>query len=452
MNAKLTSYDPCDGEPIGEVEITPPELITRRVDEARRAQPAWADMPIEARAQCLLQAAEVLNAEGRELGQLLSREMGKPTRAGLGEVFYCASSIVGKTREIIAALKPRSVEDDSVRSIIYQDPLGVCAAIAPWNYPMSMPQWLVLPALMAGNSVVLKPSEETPLIAQAYVDILNRFLPPGVLSIVHGADQQGKALVQSDVDLIAFTGSLAAGRDILSTAAPDLKRVILELGGKDAFIVLPGADLDHAAAVAVENGFENAGQMCVSVERVYVHASQASEFESKLAALCAKIKVGSWRDAGAELGPMINVTQRAHVLAQMNEAIASGARVVAGGGPHPERFVLPTILAEVNGDMRIMREETFGPVLCLQTYQDTDEAIALANASLYGLGATVFGPEPQASQVARRLQSGMIGVNKSCFGADGTPWVGAKHSGYGFHGSAEGHRQFTQTRVVSWAK
>lgn len=452
MSDRLNSFNPANGDLVGEVAVATAEDVNEAVARAREALAGWQGQPLESRGDLMIRAADALGQRAEELGELLSREMGKPLKRGIGEVRFCANGIKSKVPEIIEALQPRTVEDDNTRSTLHYEPFGVCAAISPWNYPMSMPQSLVLPALMAGNTVVLKPSEETPLIAQAYVDTLNEFLPTGVLQIVHGADEQGKALVEADVDLIAFTGSRNVGKHILGVASRELKRVVLELGGKDPFIVLPDADLDEAAKCAVANGFENAGQMCVSNERVYVDAKVADEFEERVADLVSRIRYGTWEEEDVEMGPMVNERQRDHVIRQIDAAVEQGATVLAGGRDHPEHFVVPTVLANCNESMEVMREETFGPVLAIQRVENAEEAVRLANDNPYGLGGSVFGSPESASAVARRIETGMIGVNKNCFGAAGTPWVGAKQSGYGYHGSADGHRQFTQVRVLSEAK
>jgi acyl-CoA reductase-like NAD-dependent aldehyde dehydrogenase len=268
--------------------------------------------------------------------------------------------------------------------------------------------------------------------------------------VVHGADEQGKALVSANVDLIAFTGSRETGKKILGSASQGLKRVILELGGKDPMIVLDDADLEKAAKFAVNNSFRNAGQVCVSTERIYVADGVADRFEDLMGRMTAEIKVGEGTEKGVTVGPMINSTQRDHVIEQIDAALEQGARLVEGSREHPEHFVIPTVLSDLKPDMSIMCDETFGPVACINRFKSIDEAVQLANDTPFGLGAVVFGQnEERAIEVARRLDAGMIGVNKSCGGASGAPWVGAKESGYGFHSSKDGHRQFTQARVVS---
>ncbi len=449
----LKSYNPATGELVGEVPATPIGEIAQIVARARAAQPAWQALGAQKRAATIAPAGAQLVAGADELGLLLTREMGKPLPEAVGEIKDCGESLDKTLREIAEALKPDQLEDDKVTSTIYHDPFGVCAGITPWNFPLMMPHETVIPALMAGNTIVLKPSEETPLIAQAYVDLLNEFLPADVLQTIHGADDQGKALVQSDVDMIAFTGSRATGKHILGSASASLKRVILELGGKDPLVVLDDADIKAAAKFAVNNSFRNAGQVCVSTERIYVDEKIADAFEREVVQLAGDLKTGDGMEENVNVGPMINDTQREHVLTQIRAAVSQGAHVAFGRADHPEHFILPTVLTNVTHDMDIMRDETFGPVACIERFTDADEAIALANDTPYGLGAVVFGGDRQrTAEVARRLDAGMIGINKGCGGASGSPWVGAKQSGFGYHSGKQGHRQFTQPRVVSLRK
>jgi acyl-CoA reductase-like NAD-dependent aldehyde dehydrogenase len=448
----LQSFNPATGDLVGSVPITPVDQIPNLIQRSRKAQREWRQLSFEARAAALSEGGRVLVERAEELGALLTREMGKPLREAIGEVRSCGLGMEEWTAEIAGALRPDELEDERTRSTVYHDPHGVCAAITPWNFPISMPHSLVIPALMSGNSVLLKPSEETPLIAQQYVETLARFLPEDVLLIIHGADEQGKALVAGDVDIIAFTGSRETGKKILGSASSGLKRVILELGGKDPLIVLHDADLDQAAKFAALNSFRNAGQVCVSTERIYVDERIASDFEEALLRHAAQLPVGPGEKEETRIGPMVNSRQRDHVLAQVEAALRGGARVV-GPAPRAEgNFVHPVVLADVNHAMDVMREETFGPVACVMRFRNESEAVSLANDSPFGLGAVVFGSEARAAEVARELDAGMIGINKGCGGASGSPWVGAKQSGYGFHSSREGHRQFTQVRVISRPK
>jgi len=444
----LTSYNPATGEPVGQVRVTPADQVPSVVARAKAAQPAWEALGLEGRAALLRQTKDLFAERVQAHAELMTREMGKPLKEAKGEA-GSLGMIDAELDEIVTALQPQVVEDGRLRSTVYHDPLGVVGAITPWNFPMSMPAWMVLPALAAGNTVVFKPSEETPLCGQAYADVLNEVLPEDVLIVVHGADDQGKAIVRSEVDMIAFTGSREVGKHILREAAGTLKRVVLELGGKDPMIVLEHADIGKAAKFAAWNSFRNAGQVCVSTERIFVLDEVADEFESALSDLAAAMSLGDGM-ADHDVGPMVNARQRDHVLAQVDAAVSSGATVLSGGEGHHDNFVVPTVLTNVTEDMDIARVETFGPVACVTRVASVDEAVDRANDTQFGLGAVVFGEdEAEAAAVARRLTAGMIGINRAAGGAHGTPWVGARESGFGFHKSPDGHKQFTQARVVT---
>jgi len=449
----LVSLNPASGEVVGELPVASSQAVNAAVARARAAQPAWAAIALEERVRLLVEAGPRLIERLEELARLLTTEMGKPLKEARAEIRFTAGGQKETLSEIVEALAPERLEDAHTVSILYHDPFGVCAAISPWNFPLAMPSQLTIPALAAGNTVVLKPSEETPLIAQAYADILNESLPEGVLQVVHGADATGRALVAADVDLIVFTGSRETGKKILKAASGDLKRVILELGGKDPMIVLDDADIEAAAKFAVMNSFRNAGQVCVSTERIYVDEKVAEQFESRVAELTGALVTGDGLGEGIDIGPMINARQREHVIEQVNTAVAQGAKILAGGNTLEGNYFAPTVLGNIPEGADIMRDETFGPVACIVRFDDEDEAVRLANDTPFGLGAVVFGnADNHATAVARKLDAGMIGVNKDCGGASGSPWVGAKESGYGFHSSKEGHRQFTQHRVVSVPK
>ena len=447
----LESINPATGEVVGSVPITPTDAIAGIVEKARTAQKSWNELGLDKRIEILRPAAKRLAEEAPEIGKLMTSEMGKSTPEAQGEASYTADKFATELEEAADAFAPEIIEDESVKSTLYRDPLGVSVAITPWNFPELMPQQCILPSLVAGNTVIFKPSEDTPLTGQAYADVLNEFLPEGVLQVVHGADDQGKELVDSDINLVAFTGSRAVGAKILTACGPDLKRVILELGGKDALIVLDDADLESASDFAVHNSFRNAGQVCVSTERIYVHEKVADDFEALVIEKTKALKQGDPTDESVNVGPMVHSSQRDIVLAQLEEALNDGAALRCGGGSH-DNYIEPTVLTGCNHDMRIMHDETFGPICCIQRVNNDEEAIQLANETPYGLGGAVFGETEHAIRVARKLTPGMIGVNKECGGAQGTPWVGACQSGYGYHSGRDGNRQFTQVRMVSVPK
>lgn len=440
---KLKSYDPSNGDLVGEVPVTPAEDVAEIVAKAHGAQKGWAKLDVSQRLQHLNAGYEVLAGRIGPLAELLSREMGKDLRRSTSEVTGVAMGSRYTAQEVAAAIRPQRTQSGEIEYM----PLGVAAVISPWNYPIAMANNLIVPALVAGNAVVFKPSEETPLIAQAYVEVLNRHLPENVLQIIYGGRDLGKTLVESDVNIIAFTGSQAAGKDIMQRASSSLKRLVMELGGNDPMIVLPDADLTAAARFAVASSFENAGQMCTSTERIYVHDSVADQFEKLVTAIAASYRVGPWNQAQVNIGPIINETQRRKVIAHIDDAVRKGARVLFGGRDHPEHYVTPTVLTDMTSDMEMEKDETFGPVVAISRYHEVDDAVARANDSDYGLGAVVFGGQ-SAVDVGRRMEAGMVGINGGPGGGGDAPWVGAKQSGFGFHGSPEGHRQFTQVRVI----
>ncbi len=449
---ELISYNPATGMPVDTVPVTPADEVDAIVARARAAQPAWADTPLEDRINILRKATELMKARQATIAEQLTAEMGKPLKDSNGEIGYGIGGYEAELDEIAEALAPESHSDERTSTTLYHDPLGVCAAITPWNFPFLMPLQVVIPALAAGNTVVMKPSDETPLTGQAFAEIFMEILPEDVMLIIHGGDDQGKALVKSDVNLIAFVGSREAGQHILSTAGADLKRVVLELGGKDPMIVLSDADVNAAADFAVNNSFRNCGQVCVSTERIYVEQGIADEFEKAVIERTQALKVGNGAEDEINIGPMISPRQKEHVLDQLDKAKQQGATVACGDTPADGNFVTPTVLTGMNHDMDIMRDETFGPIACIMRVNNEDEAVELANDTPYGLGAAVYGEANRAAGVARRLTAGMTGVNQGCGGASGTPWVGAQQSGYGYHSGHNGHRQFTQVRLVSQPK
>lgn len=437
----LKSYNPANGELVGELSVSSEADIATKVTKAKIAHKTWSGIGIEGRRLVIQKAYRVMDAQREVLAKIISEEMGKLLKDALAELSYVVDELEMFTAEIIGALKPQEVRDGNIKSVLYRDSYGVAACITPWNYPLLMPHELIIPSLMAGNTVIFKPSEETPIIGKLYVEILNSCLPKDVVQLVIGGDEQGRQLVNANVQLISFTGSREAGSQILQSAAKDLKRVILELSGKDPMIILDDADLEAAAKFAASSCFSNAGQVCVSTERIYVLESVADWFIEALKVAASKIQIG----------PMTHERQKAHVKKQVKAAIAAGASLIYGDPDKGQgNFLEPMILTNVNHRMSVMYDETFGPIACVMKVSNADEAVILANETSYGLGAVVFGENSERTQaIARSLTAGMVGINRACAGARGTPWVGAAQSGYGFHSSPEGHRQFAQLRVVS---
>jgi succinate-semialdehyde dehydrogenase/glutarate-semialdehyde dehydrogenase len=442
---RLASYDPSNGDLLGEVTVAGTGQIGEIVNSALVASKSWRQLKTADRVQILARAYAQLESHFERLTQLLSREMGKDIRRASGEV---SGVVHGGPYIAEDAMRALQSKDLGGGSRLEYKPLGVAAVIAPWNYPLAMANNLIVPALVAGNGVVFKPSEETPLIAQEFAEILNQVLPPDLLQIVHGDGEQGQALVEGEVDMIAFTGSQAVGRQIMAHAAGRLKRLVMELGGNDPMIVMADADIEHAARFAVASSFENAGQMCISTERIYVDETVAERFEQRVVEFARQYQIGPWNQPDVNIGPIINAKQHGKILEHIRDAEAKGARVLLGGSEQPERYITPTVICDISPDMLLEQDETFGPVVAIGRYRSIEQAIERANDTNYGLGAVVFGGS-QAATVADRMEAGMIGVNQGVGGAGEAPWVGAKQSGFGFHGSPAGHRQFAQVRVLS---
>lgn len=440
----LTSYEPISRAAIGTVNMTTAEQLPTLVSAAQQAQRDWATLSLGMRQQQLNRAFQQLTPVQDQLATLISQEMGKDYRRATYEAGGTIQSANYFTDEIAQALAPERLDRNT--ELQYR-PLGIVAVIAPWNYPLAMANNLLMPALMAGNAVILKPSEETPLVAELFVNTLNKVLPKGLLQLAHGDAETGKALVASAIHMAAFTGSMATGKHIMANAAPALKRLVMELGGNDPMIVMASADINAAVQFAVASSFENAGQMCTSTERVYVDARIAAEFERKVVALARQYQVGAWDKPRVNIGPLVNPLQHQKVLAQLQDATQKGAKLLLGRDDYPLPFIQPTVVTGMTAEMSLECEETFAPVVAISHFNHIDEAISRANDSPYGLGAVVFGGQGAAA-VAEQLEAGMVGVNQGV-GGGAAPWVGAKQSGFGFHGTAAGHRQFAQVRVIS---
>lgn len=444
MEDVLKSYDPSNGELLGEVPVASDEQIASAVKIAHKACKDWKEIGFEERLKIIREAYAAAESQVGQLAELLSREMGKDIRRSTGEVNGTVYGAPYIAQEAMKALQ--SVHRGGSR--IEYKPFGIVAVVSPWNYPLAMANNLLNPALVAGNTVIWKPSEETPLIAQALFELIHKKFPEGVLQMVHGDGKQGRVLVDSDVQMVAFTGSQKVGKEIMNRSATSLKRLVMELGGNDPMIVMPDADILSAVRFAVAGSFENSGQMCTSVERIYVHESVANEFEQQVAEYALNYRVGAWNLDGVNIGPIINQRQHENIVKHIKDAVEKGATLLLGTEEQEPPYIQPTVISGMREDMLIEQEETFGPLVCISRFSDLDEAIRRANNSTYGLGASVFG-SAGVEQVADRLEAGMIGINQGAGGGGDVPWVGAKQSGFGFHGSPDGHKQFAQVRVVN---
>lgn len=449
--------DPATEELIERVPAGNATDVALAVDAASAAFSGWRRMPAGERTDLLHEVARKLTERTEALAELLTREGGKPlveNRDEMGWSAACFRYYAEISRNSRGRVIP-SVESSQL-NLVLKEPFGVVGAIVPWNYPILLMAWKVAPALAAGNTVVLKPSEMTPLSALGCVDIFDH-LPPGVINIVTGYGREaGEALVRDPrVRVIAFTGSLETGRHIARLAADQMKKLHLELGGKDAFIVAEDADLDVAVPGVAWAALLNTGQVCTSTERVYVHERIAPAFIERIAAYAGGLRLGHGLAPETDIGPMIGPTYRAKVEEHVAEARALGARVLVGGQRPPTHprgyFYEPTVLVNVDHSMRIMREETFGPTIPIMTYRTFDEAIQLANDSPFGLGANLYTRDAgHVKQFYEEVQAGTLWVNDPLTDNDAGPFGGMKLSGMGRELGEEGLDEFRETKHLHW--
>jgi len=362
----------------------------------------------------------------------------------------------GVMDEVREALEPEVLQGHDCVSHVVREPLGVVAAITPWNFPVGMPLELLPSALATGNTVVFKPSELVPLSGEKLAELMNELLPRDVLVQIHGRGDVGAELVAADVDMIGFVGSRDTGKAIMKSASGRLKRLVLELGGKDPLVVFGDADLDAAADCAVTHALRNTGQVCCSVERIFVAEEVAERFQDLVVEKAKTWKHGNGFEDGVKMGPMVSAEQREKVRVQVEEARQGGARILLGGDmPGGEGWFYPaTVMSELAPELAINHQETFGPVITLARFSgDEEEAVQLANDTPYGLGANVYtGDLERGRRIAERIRAGTVGVNRYLNGATGAPWTGARESGFGFIGSVDGHKQFTIPKTISFPK
>ena len=450
----FNDVDPATGATIAQVPAAGPEEVFAAVAKARAAQPAWAARPFSERDDLLRSVMERVGARANDLAMVITREMGKPVAEARKEVEGCALGADRALNEIERALETEVHRADGNETRVERHPLGVVAVITPWNFPVLMPIEILLPALAAGNTVVFKPSEHVPLVGAALAECFTEILPSGVLEPVLGAGETGAELVAADVDMIGFVGSRVTGKRIMQSASGELKRLVLELGGKDPLIVFEDADLAAAADCVVTHSLRNTGQVCCSVERVFVAESVADEFEQLVLERASEWKHGNGFDDDVRMGPMVSGEQRAKVEEQVIDAVENGARLLLGGTtPGGDGFFYPaTVIADAPDEALVTREETFGPVITLNRFSgDEEEAIRLANDTPYGLGANVYTQDlEKGRRVAGRIHSGQVGVNRYLAASPSAPWVGARQSGFGFLGGVDGARQFTVPKSISY--
>jgi succinate-semialdehyde dehydrogenase / glutarate-semialdehyde dehydrogenase len=453
--------DPATGQTLIEVADMGAAETQRAIDAAARALPAWRARTAKDRGVILRRWFDLIIAHTEDLAQLMTAEQGKPLAEARGEVAYGASFIewfAEEGKRAYGDIIPTSGTDR--RLMVLKQPIGVCAAITPWNFPIAMITRKVAPALAAGCTVVAKPAEATPLSALALVELaVQAGLPAGVLNLIvadaPNAPAIGLALCTSPVvRKVSFTGSTEVGRILLRQSADSVKKLSLELGGNAPFIVFDDADLDAAVEGALASKYRNAGQTCVCANRIYVQDSVYEAFAAKLAAKVAQFKVGAGAEPGVQVGPLIEAAAVSKVQAHVADALAKGASLLLGGKPHAlgGLFFEPTILTNVTAEMRIAREETFGPVAPLFRFKDEAEAIAMANDTEFGLAAYFYARDVgRIFRVAEALESGMVCVNSGILSNEVSPFGGVKQSGLGREGSKYGINEYLELKYLCLA-
>jgi succinate-semialdehyde dehydrogenase/glutarate-semialdehyde dehydrogenase len=450
--------NPADGGKLAEVANCGPADAERAIAAAARAWPAWRARTAKDRAAVLRRWNDLILANGDDLAKLMTAEQGKPLAESKGEIAYGASFVewfAEEGKRIYGETIPTHAPDK--RLLVFKEPIGVCAAITPWNFPNAMITRKVAPALAAGCPVVVKPAEQTPLSALALAELAQRAgLPPGVFNVLPSDSirsiEVGRALCDSPVvRKLSFTGSTAVGRILMQQSAPTLKKLSLELGGNAPFIVFDDADLDAAVEGAVASKYRNSGQTCVCTNRFYAQDGIYDEFVRRLAARASQLKVGSGFEPGVQQGPLIDEAALAKVEAHVADAVSRGARAVTGGRRHARggTYYEPTVLADVSEQMLVARDETFGPVAPVFRFAAEGDAVEAANRVEYGLAAYFYARDVgRTLRVAERLEFGMVGINTGIISTEVAPFGGVKQSGFGREGSRHGIDEYLVMKYV----
>jgi acyl-CoA reductase-like NAD-dependent aldehyde dehydrogenase len=455
----ITSINPATGEPLGDVPVMTAEQVKAAVDSARAAQREWGRLPVDTRCKRISKFADVLMARAEQVIDTIVREAGKTRQEALGmEIILVADLVRYFAKHAAEMLEPEPIALHLMKhraSYLHFVPRGVVGVIAPWNFPFSIPLGETMMALIAGNAVVLKPSEVTPLIAlEARELYLAAELPPDLFQVVTGRGPTGAALIDSGIDYCVFTGSVATGKKVAAACGERLIGCTLELGGKAPAIVCGDADVDRAAQAIVWGGFANSGQVCASVERVYAVDSIHDALVERVVRHAKELRQGDASAADVDVGAMSWDQQVSHVEKLVGAAVAAGAKAETGGQrkPGPGMFFEPTVLTACTQDMDVMRKEIFGPVIPIMRVKSEDEAVKLANDSNLGLLAYVFTRDRErGKRLAERIEAGTVMVNDvlNTYACPETPWGGVKHSGVGRTHSIIGLRDLCETRHVN---
>lgn len=453
MTAGIGSFDvvnPATGEAFASCPKADETLLEQAVAAARTALPAWSSLPVDARAERVDALADALERRAGEFASLLTREQGKP----LDQAMYEIMGSVFTLRAFAAMrIAPKILKDDIGHQVIeHRTPLGVVAAITPWNFPVVLLMNKLGPALVTGNTVVAKPAPTTPLTTLLFGELARDILPPGVFNVICDQNALGPLLTgHPDIAKVAFTGSTATGRKVMASSAGTVKRVTLELGGNDAAIVMDDVDPRMVARKVYQGAMTNAGQICVAIKRAYVPSNLYDDFCDELARLADDAIVDDGANQGTTVGPIQNRMQFEKVKSLIDDARSRGT-IIAGGAPldRPGYFIPPTIVRDLDDDAPLVREEQFGPVLPVLKYEDVDDVIARANDSEYGLGGTIWGSDvARATEVAMRINTGTVWINQHMAIDPNIPFRGVRQSGLGAELGEAGLMEYTQAHIVN---
>ncbi|MEH6828413.1 aldehyde dehydrogenase family protein [Parasphingorhabdus sp.] len=452
----LDVVNPANEEVIGQVPACGAAELDQAVAAARAAFKAWSKKPIEDRRKVVQAIAAVINENNDELFRLLTAEQGKPHAQAQGEI--AGAAYMAGSQATLDIEDEINEDSDERFSRTRRVPVGVVAGIVPWNFPVMMAVQKIAPALLSGCTIVLKPSPFTPLTTLRLAELIKDVAPPGVVNIITGEDSLGPLMTSHpNIDKITFTGSTATGKKIMEGASKDLKRITLELGGNDASIVLPDANVEKVAEQLFWSSFTNAGQICVAAKRIYIHEDIYDELSAAIAAFAKNVKVGDGAQQGTAVGPIQNKKQYERVLELIKDAKDNGYKFLVGGEAQDESipgyYVPITILDNPPEDARIVAEEQFGPVMPLMKFSTTDEVIARANNSEYGLAGAVWTANPEEGvRVAEQLETGTVWVNEFLHLSPFAPFGGHKQSGFGAEYGKEGLLEFTYPQVITVKK
>jgi acyl-CoA reductase-like NAD-dependent aldehyde dehydrogenase len=449
----IMDINPFTGEMLEKIKCSSPGEITSAIKLSKKALKQWSGISLKTRIKHFLGIAGQIKKEKRDLSRMITLEMGKPLNQSEREVDNLIDNINYLCELAEEAFEKEIYREGSIKSEVIRNPVGIVAVFTHWNYPVLIPSKVIITAALAGNSVIFKPSDVTPLSGKLLYEIFNRNLPKGVVNVIQGGEEVTDFLLTCDINMVSFVGMREEGKRILNQSTDKLLKIVMELTGKDAMIVLSDADMKIAAKFAVENSLINCGQDYNSVERIFVESSAEKKFIDYVLNYVEDYRMGD-PFTDVELGPMATERQRAAVFSQIESSRRKGAKILYGGNKLGRKgfFLEPTVLTELSEKHDLMKEETFGPVISISKVSKYSEAIERINKLPFGLGVSVWSKNPKkAVSICSKIEAGMTSINTSVTGVRGTPYVGIKESGYGYSGCFEAMRFYTNPKKITYS-